>query len=111
MRTIRFFSRASVVGIGPDGLEIGRECGERCRIGDRRGVGDIVGGDFAFDLRHARERLVPACLQFAGHQSIGRIGSIVLPEGAISCIARRFEIALECLAHLIPPLAGLVLGG
>ena len=34
-----------------------------------------------------------------------------MPEGTIGCIARRFEIALECFAHLIPPLVGLFLGG
>ena len=61
-----------------------------------------MGGNFAFDLRHACERLVPARLQFASHQPIGRIGGIILPEGAIGCIARRFEIALERFAHLIP---------
>ena len=47
------------LGIGPDGFEIGCECGERCRVGDRRGVGDIVGGNFALDLRYAHERIVP----------------------------------------------------
>jgi len=35
-----------------------------------------------------------------------RIGGVVLPEGTIGGIARRFEIALECFAHLIPPLVG-----
>src|SRR5208337_2405162 len=35
----------------------------------------------------------------------------VLSEGAIGCVARRFQIALECFAHLIAPLAGLSLGG
>ena len=70
-----------------------------------------MGGDFAFDLGHTRERLVPARLEFAGHQPIGRIGGIVLAEGAIGCVARRFEIALEGFAHLVPLLAGLCLGG
>ena len=70
-----------------------------------------LGGDFAFDLRHVRERLVPARLQFVGHQSVGRIGGVVLPEGAIGCKARRFKIAAKCFAHLIPPLVGLFLGG
>ena len=70
-----------------------------------------MGGDFAFDLCHANQRFVPARLQFAGDQPIGRVGGVVLPEGAIGCIARRLEIALECLAHLIPPLGGLFLGG
>ena len=47
--------------------------------------------------------------QFAGHQPVGRIGGIVLSEGAIGCVARRFQIALECFAHLIARLAGLSL--
>ena len=52
-----------------------------------------------------RERLVPACLQLARDKSIGRIGCIVLPEGAIGSIERRFQVAVERIAHLIPPLA------
>ena len=30
-----------------------------------------------------------------------------MSEGAIGCVARRFQIALECFAHLIARLAGL----
>ena len=70
-------------GISPDSLEIRRERGERSWVGDRGGIGGIMGGDFAFDLRHARERLIPTRLQFASHQPIGGVGSVVLPEGAI----------------------------
>src|SRR6185312_7985711 len=50
-------------------------------------------------------------LQFARNEPVGWIGSIVLPEGAVDGIARRFEVAPEGLAHLIPPLARLLLGG
>src|SRR5690349_8023354 len=98
-------------GISPDSLEISRERGERSWIGERGGIGGIMGSDFAFNLRHTRERFVPTSLQFASHKPVGRVGSVVLPEGAIGCIARRLEIALECLAHLIPSLGGLFLGG
>src|SRR5512145_2374524 len=66
--------------------------------------------DLGLDLRHMRERPVPARLQFARDQPIGWIGSIVLPEGAVCGVARRFEVAAEGLAHLIPPLARLLLG-
>src|SRR5262249_56141633 len=69
-----------------------------------------MGGDLGFDLRHAGKRLVPSRLQFAGHQSVGRVGSVVLPEGPIGCIARRFEITPERLTHLVPSLARLLLG-
>jgi len=67
--------------------------------------------DLGLDLRHMRKRPVPARFQFARDQPIGWIGSIVLPEGAVSGVARRFEVAAEGLARLIPPLAGLLLGG
>jgi hypothetical protein len=51
-----------------------------------------MGGNLAFDLGHACERLVPACLEFAGDQPVGRIGNVVLAEGAIGRIARGFEM-------------------
>jgi hypothetical protein len=111
VRTIRFFNRASVEGASQTSLEVCSERGERYRIDDGRDLGGFMGGDLAFNLRHARERLVPARLQFAGHQPIGRVGGVVLPEGPIGCIARRLEIALEYVVHLIPPLVGLFLGG
>src|SRR6516162_8534655 len=84
VRTMRFFHRASVVG--------------------------SVSGNLGFDLRHAGERRVPSRLQFASHQSVGRVGSVVLPEGPIGCIARRFEITPERLTHLVPLLPRLLLG-
>jgi hypothetical protein len=58
-----------------------------------------------------RERPVPARLQFASDQPVGWIGGIVLSEGTVGGVARRFEVAAEGLADLIPPLAGLLLGG
>src|SRR6266498_5763334 len=67
--------------------------------------------DLGLDLRLMRKRPVPARLQFARDQPIGWIGSIVLPEGAVGGVARRFEVAAEGLPHLIPPLARLLLGG
>ena len=35
----------------------------------------------------------------------------MLPEGPVSTIARRFEIATEGVSYLIPPLSGLLGGG
>src|SRR4029077_20793487 len=67
-------------GISPDSLEIRRESGERSWIGDGGGIGGIMGSDFAFDLRHAVGGLIPTRLQFASHQPIDRVGSVVLPE-------------------------------
>ena len=71
----------------------------------------VVSGDLAFDLRDTRERLVPARFQFARHQTVDRIGGVILPEGAVGGIARCFEIALESIAHLIPPLDYVLLRG
>ena len=71
----------------------------------------IMCRDLSLDLRHVRERPVPARLQFAREQPISWIGSIVLPKGAVGSVARRFEVAAEGPAHLIPPLARLLLGG
>ena len=53
------------------------------------------------DQETMRERPVPARLQFARDEPVGWIGSIVLPEGAVGGVARRFEVAAEGLAHLI----------
>src|SRR5215510_15033423 len=77
---------------------------------DGRDRGGVMGGNLGFGLRHASERLVPSRLQFASHQSVCRVGSVVLPEGAIGCIARRFEITPERLTHLVPLLPRLLLG-
>src|ERR1700676_3949520 len=64
-----------------------------------------MAGDLRLDLGDTGERLVPTRLQFTGDQTVGRIGGIVLAEGAIRRIARRFEIASERLANLIALLA------
>jgi hypothetical protein len=39
-----------------------------------------MGGDFAFDLGHARERLIPTRLQFASHQPIDGSSGFVLQQ-------------------------------
>jgi hypothetical protein len=79
----------------PDGLEIRREGGWRGRLGDGHDLGGFMGGDLAFDLCHSRERLVPACLPFPGHQPIARLDGSYLPEGTIGGVSRRLEIAVE----------------
>src|ERR1700730_6388275 len=70
-----------------------------------------MSGNFALDFRHMCERLVPTRLQFADHKPVGWIGGIVLTEGPIDSKARCFKIALERIAHLVPPLAGFRLCG
>jgi hypothetical protein len=42
---------------------------------------------------------------------LGGSADIVLPEGAVGLVTGRFEVAAEGLAHLIPSLACLLLGG
>jgi hypothetical protein len=66
--------------------------------------------DFAFNFRNARKRLVPTCFQFTSHKTVGRVRGVVLPEGAIGCIARCFEIVPKRAAHLLPPLFSLCFG-
>ena len=53
-----------------------------------------MSGDLAFDLRKTCERFVPARLQFISHETIYRVGGVILPEGAIGRIASGLEIAL-----------------
>ena len=77
----------------PDRLQIGAEEGERGRVDRRRRATRLMRGDLAFDFGDAGERLVPARLEFASHQPIGRIGGVVLPEGAVSRVSRCFKIA------------------
>ncbi len=69
-----------------------------------------MSGDLAFGLRNTRapcSSAPPVRLLPAG----GRIGGVKLPEGAVGRIARRFEIALQGIAHLIPPLDHFLLRG
>ena len=74
--------------------------GERCCVRPQR-RDRVMAGDLRLDLGDAGERLVPTRLQFTGDQTVGRIGGVVLAEGAIRRIARRFEIASERFADLI----------
>ena len=48
----------------------------KARIDGGGDAGVVVGGDLAFDLRDPGERLVPACLQFASHQAVGRVAAL-----------------------------------
>ena len=50
-------------------------------------------GDLALDLRHMGERPVPARFQLASNQPVRGISGVVLTEGAVGGIARRFEVA------------------
>ncbi|KRR29864.1 hypothetical protein [Bradyrhizobium retamae] len=56
------------------------------------------------------ERPVPARFELTRHQPVRGVSGIVLPEGPVGGIARRFEVATKSIAHLIPPFPGF-LGG
>ena len=62
--------------------------------------------DLALDLRRVRERPVPARFKLTRHQPVRGVGGIVLPERPLGGIARRFQIATESIAHLIPSFSG-----
>src|SRR3974377_2056222 len=88
----------------------GRARAERGEIEGRRRDGRIMRRDLALDLRDMDERPVPARFKLARYQPVCGVGGIILAEGAIGRVARRFEIATERLAPLIPPFSGF-LGG
>ena len=58
--------------------------------------------NLVLNLGHVRERLVPARFQLVRNQAVGRIDCVILPESAIGGIARRLQVTIEGIAHLIP---------
>src|SRR4051794_22408479 len=108
VRTMRF-SAAHLGRGGPDRLEVRSQAAERRRVDGGRGRRrSIMDGDLALHLGDADERPVPARLKLTGDQPIGRIGGVILTEGAVGGVARRLEITAENLADLIPLLRGLL---
>jgi hypothetical protein len=51
-----------------------------------------MGGEPPLNLADTGQCLVPAQFEFRRRQTVGGIGRVVLPESAISGVARRFEI-------------------
>src|SRR5215470_2196864 len=106
VRTMRFFSRASVEGA------VHRLFKSAASVTNdaRAAVGAGVVASWAAILPSTSATCVSALFQRASnstdHKPVGRIGGIVLTEGPIDGKARRFKIALERIAHLVPPLAG-----
>ena len=109
VRTIRFLSRASVVGADQT---VWRSFGQRGE-GDRRGRSEaaprVMRGDPLFDPGHAGECAIPAGLQLAGDEAVLGIGCVILAEGAVGGVARRLEVA-HGLARLVAPHRRLRLG-
>ena len=67
-------------------------------------------GNLRLDFGDADERLVPARLKFTGDKTVCGISGVILTEGTIRRIARRFEIAFERFADLITLLTQLRFG-
>jgi hypothetical protein len=70
------------------------------RLRDWRG-GSVVSGDLRIHFTDALQRLVPARLHFRRHMPVRRIGGVVLLEGAVGGVTRRFQVAQERFADLI----------
>jgi len=90
----------------PDRFEVRGQNAERDWIGKGCGRGRIMHGDLGLNLRRVSERPVPARFKFTRHQPVRGVGGIVLPESPVGGIARRFQIATESIAHLIPSFSG-----
>ena len=78
----------------PGALEIGTERHQLLplRLAERRRTPRDHGGDLSFDLCDSLQCLVPAALQLAGDQTIGRIDGIVLSarmRGLVACLLQR----------------------
>jgi hypothetical protein len=58
--------------------------------------------DAPFDLVDALQGLIPAPLQFVGHQPIFGIRRIVLLLRPLRRVARRFQVALPRVQHFVP---------
>src|SRR6516164_594175 len=59
--------------------------------------------DSLFDFGDACERIVPARLQFPGHEPVGWVGGVVLAEGAVRSVTRCLKITRKSIADLIAP--------
>ena len=66
---------------------------------------------FDLDVGDATERRVPARLQFARHKAVDRVGGVVLAEGTLSRIARRFKVAQQRRPNLVLSVGVFCLGG
>jgi hypothetical protein len=67
-------------------------------------------GDLALDLADMDERLVPARFQFRRDQAVLGIGSVILPEGPIGCVAGSLQITAERIPDLVTATGCLRLG-
>ena len=104
---MRFFNRASVVGADQT-ISILAPGGERGRV-DRRasGTSRMRANLLSTSATRAsawfqRASSSPATSRLAG------VGGVILPEGAVSGVSRRFKIAVKGLARLVPSLSCLL---
>src|SRR5689334_7622914 len=66
-------------------------------------------GNPLLELGHTDEGAVPASLQLASDEAVLGIGRVILSEGPISSVPRRFEIADHGLPRLVTLYCGLCL--
>jgi hypothetical protein len=69
-----------------------------------------VFGDLCLDLCGARERIVPARFQFPCHETVGRVGGIILAKGSIGSVACGLKIPHQRFTDLIAPVRDFSLG-
>jgi hypothetical protein len=61
----------------------------------------VVSGNARLHLADTCQCPVPAQLQLCRHQTIGGIGRVVLPDGAIGGVAYRFQVPDQGVADLV----------
>ena len=92
VRTMRFLSRASVVGADQTALRSSaRAASDGSDLKTRRSCGVML-RDLRLDLGDAQERPIPARLQFCRYKAVCGIGRIILAECPVSGIASRLEV-------------------
>jgi hypothetical protein len=60
-----------------------------------------MSGNARFNLADACQCPVPAQLELRRHQTIGGVGRVALPEGAIGGVAHRFQVSDQSVADLV----------
>jgi hypothetical protein len=104
---MRFFSQASVVGADQT---VPRFAPMRANaVGSNACAGEVAScAEILLSTSATRiSAWLPARVERAGNESVDGISCVILPEGTVGGIARRFEITAESLSHLIPSLTGL----
>ena len=99
---MRFFSRASVSRVTPDGFEV---CGQIVEVLRARCRGAIVSTlmalDLRFDVAHSVQRLVPSPFELVGDQSVVRVDLVELLLRPLCVVTSGLQVALQRGGHVI----------